>query len=102
MNAEVMKHIKEALIGIAYSRCLLFGSQARGDADSDSDYDLLIITTNTLSQEEKFTITDRIRDFIAPHLIPVDIIIQSEEDVARNRKFAGSLIRNALAEGIGI
>ena len=102
MNQEYIQHIKEALFGIEYSRCILFGSQARGDADLNSDYDLLIITEKDLSQEEKFTLADTIRDFIAPYLIPVDIVIQSEKDVARNKKFTGSLVKNALAEGVGI
>jgi predicted nucleotidyltransferase len=102
MNQAYIRHIKEALVGIEYSKCILFGSQARGDAGPDSDYDLLLITEKELSQEEKFTLMDTIRNFIAPYLIPVDIIVQSEKEVTRNRKFAGSLVKNALAEGIGI
>jgi predicted nucleotidyltransferase len=102
MKTESIRHIKEALAGIDYSRCILFGSQARGDDGPESDYDLLIITEKELLQEEKFILTDKIRVFIAPYLIPVDIIVLSEREVARNRKFAGSLAKNALAEGVGI
>lgn len=39
------------------SRVVVFGSRARGDADVDSDMDLLVLTTGTITQDQRHAIT---------------------------------------------
>ena len=39
---------------------ILFGSAARGEADEESDCDLLVVTTNTLTRPERHEITDMV------------------------------------------
>jgi predicted nucleotidyltransferase len=46
---------------------LLFGSQARGDAEAESDYDLLILTPEEPSPELKQRIRDRLFEVSLRH-----------------------------------
>ena len=47
---ELVRRLNEAY---RPERVYLFGSQARGDADSDSDYDLLLIVSDEASPERR-------------------------------------------------
>lgn len=46
---------------------VLFGSKARGDAEPDSDIDLLIVTERALSWKEKERITHEMLDVNLPY-----------------------------------
>lgn len=59
-RVDVVEQIKETIHRIAPSaKTILFGSEARGEARSDSDIDLLILVEGekiTLAQEEAITL----------------------------------------------
>lgn len=85
------------------SRVLLFGSRARGDHDRHSDYDLLIITPTTFTSKEKIywsTLLDRA--IINAIRVPVDLLLNSEDEVQRKRKLPGHIIHTAVMEGIAL
>ncbi len=46
------------------ARVMLFGSRARGNADRQSDYDLLIITPRTFTPQEKIIWSTRLDKLI--------------------------------------
>ena len=73
--------LEDALAGIDYENCLLFGSRARGTARDDSDYDVLVILKQPCSQLEKYAIANRIRSHLAQHLIPADVLVKTKEDI---------------------
>ena len=78
----------------------LFGSRSRSDSNKDSDYDILIITEQLLSPEEKFPIKTSIRKELLKSGIRSDILIQSKKDIAIKRNLPGHIIRNILKEAI--
>jgi len=85
------------------TRILLFGSRARGDWDSKSDYDLLIITPQTFAREDKIywsTVLDRA--IVNALHIPVDILLNSEEEVFQKQELPGHIIRFAIREGVAL
>lgn len=83
------------------ARVLLFGSRARGDYDRFSDYDLLIITPETLPDRKKIKLNTSLNHAIVKALkIPVDLLINSEEEVREKRDLPGHVVRTAVREGI--
>jgi len=81
---------------------LLFGSRARQDHSPSSDYDLVIITNETLDIEQKWFYQAQIRKTLAQEKIPIDIIIQSENEFKINKARSGHIMRYASQEGVVI
>jgi len=79
---------------------LLFGSHARNEASSQSDYDILFITKANLSPREKLLLRTRIRKSLLLIGIRSDILIQSKSEVNKKRKLPGHIVRKILQEAI--
>ncbi len=78
------------------ARVLLFGSRARGDAHEDSDLDFLVIEQHVDSKLNEMV---RLRDALPPLAVPVDVVVVSEEEVARRKTVPSTLVHRALREG---
>lgn len=78
------------------NRILLFGSYARGDAQADSDIDLLVIEDEVPDRAREMV---RLRRLLRPLRVPADILVYSEEEVARWGNQPGSVLYWALREG---
>lgn len=60
---QALRRIKSAVTGqFDIDNILLFGSVARGQADEESDIDLLIMTKEPLNRWERHEITDAVCD----------------------------------------
>ena len=105
MNDQVIYNTIKELVqtNLPDSRVLLFGSRARGDYDRYSDYDLLIITRHTLSAREKLNWSTKLDKAItySTH-IPIDLLINSEEEVREKQELPGHIIRSAMREAIAL
>jgi len=101
MNREIIyqqirRIVHDCLPG---ARILLFG--AGGDGDRYSDYDLLIITPETFTPLEKIKWSTHIDKAIVNTIkIPVDLLINSEEEVNQKQEIPGHIIRVAFKEGV--
>jgi predicted nucleotidyltransferase len=85
------------------ARVLLFGSMARGDSNKDSDYDVLIIIPETKPMREKYNWKSKIRKALVYALdAPVDVLLNSEEEVKMKSTIFGHIVRDAVSEGIEI
>lgn len=100
--------IKEGIIkvleemGIGVKNIILFGSRARGDSLKHSDYDFLIITEKTFLIKEKMQIAKKVNQTLAKLLIPCDIIVKSTEEIEYFKNKIGTVVREALKEGVEI
>lgn len=77
-------------------RIILFGSQARGDAQIDSDYDVLV------EVESNLTFWDRQKTglrSLARRNFAVDLMVLTPEEVRQQSEFMGSAVDWALQEG---
>jgi len=77
-------------------KVILFGSWARGDADWNSDIDLLVVLP---SVENKRREAVAIRRALADFPVGKDIIVTTPEEISRRGNVVGSILRPALREG---
>ena len=95
----IRKLVNEILPG---SRIILFGSRAKKDHSTDSDYDLMIVTKDTLGIGQKRAYQSQIRKNLAKHKIPADILIHSEEEIQSKKEITGHIVREIMNEGISL
>ncbi len=77
-------------------KVILFGSHARGDARSDSDFDLLIVAP---SDEPRWHRTVPIYRLLAGLGVPKDVVWWTPEEIAEWRDVKSHFINTALREG---
>jgi uncharacterized protein len=75
---------------------ILFGSQARGDADERSDVDLLIVMPGEVDRRQTAV---AIRRAIADVPVAADVIVTTPGEIARRGDLVGTVLRPALREG---
>lgn len=101
-TATIYNSIRQIVeLNLPGSRVLLFGSRARGDHDCFSDYDLLVITPQTITPKEKIYWSTRLDRAIVENVnIPIDLLLNSEEEVRQKQELPGHIIRSVMREGI--
>lgn len=78
---------------------ILFGSQARGDSDENSDYDILIVLNRHYSGEDENEILDLCYDIDLKYNIILDVHILSTSELDSERGKQPIFI-NAVKSGI--
>ena len=97
MNNEFISIMTERIVqGFDPLQIILFGSQARGDADPDSDIDLLVVFPE-LADKRKTAID--IGHALSDVPVANDIIVSTPEELERSRTRIGSVLRYAQQEG---
>ncbi|HOW39493.1 MAG TPA: nucleotidyltransferase domain-containing protein [Bacteroidales bacterium] len=79
---------------------LLFGSRARKDENSESDYDILLITKRSLSPKEKLPLKTKIRKALLLVGVRSDILIQSKSEIDQKKRLPGHIVRRIISEAI--
>ena len=87
----------ERLVAAAQpSRIILFGSHARGDADDHSDVDLLVVEPAVNDRYEEMV---RLNRALKGLLMPVDLLVVSEQEFERRSSTPGTVEHTARREG---
>ncbi len=98
-NARVREAWPRTIKSIAAAyhprRVILFGSQARGDADPDSDVDLLVVFDDERDERERRV---GIRRLLADAPFAKDILVASEGELAQ--PMPGTAFWSAIRDGI--
>jgi uncharacterized protein len=89
--------VREIVKNFRPQRIVLFGSQARGDADKDSDFDLLIIAP---SDKPRWQRTAPVYKVLAGSGIPKDIVWWTPEEVSEWQEVKSHFISTVLREGV--
>lgn len=101
MLQPILKHLKQdltALYGDRLVHLTLFGSQARGDQDPDSDIDVLVVLRWLVSPGEEIKRTGEIVAALSLHHNVVISCLFMDETQYRTRNNA--LLRNIRKEGV--
>jgi uncharacterized protein len=80
------------------SKIIVFGSVARGEANYDSDIDLLVVF-DEIARAEKRNVTVEIRRALARFPVPKDVIVTDVDEIRRRGHLVGPMLRPALEEG---
>jgi predicted nucleotidyltransferase len=96
--AEVIEQIGTRLAKVAppRSRVVLFGSHARGTADDDSDFDVLVIEP---AVESPVSEAVRLRRELRGLGVPIDVVVMDEDKATRRATVRGTMVERALREG---
>lgn len=78
------------------TRVILFGSYARGEANEDSDLDLLVVESAVVNRVREMA---RLRDAVGRMDIGVDVLVYSEAEFDERRHWLSSVVRWAVEEG---
>jgi predicted nucleotidyltransferase len=96
-NQPSAEQIAERIVAAFHPRrIVLFGSRARGDARFDSDLDLLIEMESDLEPADRIRAVDRL---FRPRAWPMDVVVFTPEEAARQRGSRNSIIQTAEREG---
>jgi predicted nucleotidyltransferase len=96
---ELRRHL-EALYGERLLQVILFGSQARGDAEPGSDIDVLVVLKGSVNPGEEIKRTGKIVADLSLTLDEVISCVFMGEDRFKHRN--GPLLRNIRKEGIAV
>jgi len=91
---EIVRRIRAVA---APTKIILFGSYARGDADRDSDVDLLVVVEETPSPRE---LAVEIHKALGGLGKPIDVIVATEDMMARFGDIPGVIYEEAATTGV--
>ena len=77
------------------NRVILFGSHARGNAQANSDVDLLVEMETPLREAEQAVAICRAIEY----RFPLDLIVRTPETIARRLAMGDPFLREVMAEG---
>ena len=96
---KILKRFKaevEKILGNRLDRVVLFGSRSRGDADSESDFDLLVIVRN-LEKTDRQRVFDIAADLSLDYGTVLAVLVLPAKDFTEDRYFY--LYENIQKEG---
>jgi predicted nucleotidyltransferase len=102
LSIDIKKTIKQQVIlYLPDARVFLFGSRARGDNESNSDVDLLVISNREFTPSEKIKMESKLcKSLVDAFFLPFDSLVYSEKEVALKRNEKSLVLFHALKEGV--
>lgn len=96
-TSDRLRMAVERLVAAARPKqIILFGSHARGDADDHSDIDLLVVQPVV---EDRFEEMIRLNRALKGLVMPVDLLVVSEQEFEQRSATPGTVEHTARREG---
>jgi predicted nucleotidyltransferase len=101
VTEEVIQEIVRRFVSVSDPRqIVLFGSWARGDADADSDVDLLVVEDGPFSAENsRRDAAVRLDRALRGLRVPVDILVFTPAEIEQWSRSVNHVVFDALHEG---
>jgi uncharacterized protein len=98
---EVLRAMVQAIVDeVAPERIILFGSRARGQAQPDSDVDLVVIEKENFGPDRNRSLEiDRINRALRSFRVPSDVLVFSEAELDKWRHAVNHVLYDAIHEG---
>lgn len=100
MNEKIKQIITDSLKDYKIEKIILFGSRARGDFNSESDYDIYLVLKEELSHLEKTDLIDIILENLAKENICADVLISTKKVMETYKNISGTVTSYVNEEGI--
>jgi predicted nucleotidyltransferase len=98
VTQEKVQAAIEKIVAISQPRkIILFGSYVHGNTHADSDLDVLVVTKRPVENPRKESI--RIRRELRGIMMPMDILVISEDRLQELAEVPGLIYREALRSG---
>ena len=82
VTADTIDHVWRRIVDTVHpEQVVMFGSQARGDADADSDLDLLVVHATPYSDRE---VRRQVERLFLDREFGIDLIVRTAQEVAAN------------------
>ena len=97
LTQETIQIAVDRILAVAKpNKVIMFGSYARGNANEDSDLDLMVVEPEVSNKSDEMI---RLRSAIGSIGVGVDILVCSETEAKRRGQVPGTVIYWALKEG---
>lgn len=97
-NNELLEDIKKRIIEkVQPEKIILFGSHVWGKPEESSDIDLFVILSH--SDEPSYRRARVIYEVLKGMKYPIDIIVQTHDEVEKNKLVRTSLVNKILSKG---
>ena len=97
LTQETIQIAADRILAVAKpNKVIMFGSYARGNANEDSDLDLMVVEPEVSNKSDEMI---RLRSAIGSIGVGVDILVCSETEAKRRGQVPGTVIYWALKEG---
>ena len=101
VTKDIVEEITDAIVReVSPVRIILFGSRARGDAQPDSDVDLMVVEQGPFgpghTRREELS---RIRHALAGAMVPIDILVYTTEEAEKWKNAKNHVVARAHREG---
>jgi uncharacterized protein len=99
----ILEHFKNLLLenGVPLHRLVLFGSRARGDAETESDYDVLVVVAQ-LSRQIRTTISRCAWEAGFNECLVIVPVVVTTEDIEQTPLRSSLLMQAIREEGVTI
>jgi predicted nucleotidyltransferase len=96
-QAQIKEVTKRIVENYRPEKVILFGSYAKGNPTVDSDLDLLVIKNSHLPRYKRGS---EIRKHLRGMKIPIDLVVYTNEEIARWRDVKMAFITTAIETGV--
>ena len=99
---DYIEQIRDIIVSdINPEKIILFGSRARGDYDTDSDYDFLVLKRG-ITNGRKLSGDLKIKFYQKRLLLPIDVIVMDHDRFYQLSDTTGFIYKDIKKEGICI